>query len=188
MKKIEGWARFFIGIAVMFVGTLAVVARPDPTRWTGRASGSVLPRLAATAPPAAVPLVRIQQTDTYILRLISHYTLCSHTRSETVIIHSLPTAEQLAAQYPGWEITPTAQGYTLTRQIHQVCKNHIWVVLKADKLSIYRNTQEGSALEHLQDLTMDLTDIPPSVQKSMAAGMAFDSLADLENHLESIGS
>jgi hypothetical protein len=188
MKSIQGWARFFIGVTVMFVGTLAVVARPDPTRWTGRDSSAVLPRLAATAAPTVVPLVQTQPGPTYVLRFIRQYTLCGHTRSEILIIHSLPSAEQLALQYPGWEILPTSQGYTLTRRIHQLCANHIRVVLRSNKLAIYRNTGEGGTLEHLQDLTLVLEDLPSSARDSLSAGKTFDSLADLENYLESIGS
>ena len=63
MKSAHGWARFFAGLCVMIFGTLAVVSRPDPSRWTGRSSSSVLPRLAATLPPQGVQLSISQPED-----------------------------------------------------------------------------------------------------------------------------
>ncbi len=190
MKSAHGWARFFAGLCVMIFGTLAVVSRPDPSRWTGRSSSSVLPRLAATLPPQGVQLSISQPEDSScMLRFVTQYTRCGHHTTRIQSASPAPNGDRLAVQYAGWSLTATGEGFTLSREIDQLCPEHILARLEGGALHLYRNETGGSSLENYKTLPDPLSGAQhESVRRELTEGVVFDSAESLEDYLESVSS
>ncbi len=190
MKSAHGWARFFAGLCVMIFGTLAVISRPDPSRWTGRSSSSVLPRLAATLPPQGVQLSQEQsETPACILRFVTRYTQCGHRTTRIQSASPIPDGDRLAAQYTGWSLFATDQGFTLSREIDQLCPEHILARLENGSLHLYRNETGGSSLENYQTLPNPIADGQhQDIRRELEQGVILDSAQALEDYLESITS
>ena len=190
MKSAHGWARFFAGLCVMIFGTLAVVSRPDPSRWTGRSSSSVLPRLAATLPPPGVQLSQDGQDDSAcILRFITQYTRCGHHTTHIQSASPIPDGDRLAVQYAGWSLAATDQGFTLSQEVDQLCPKHILARLENGALHLYRNETGGSSLVNYKTLPDPIADSQhESIRHELSEGVVFDSAQALEDYLESISS
>ncbi|MFR1758120.1 MAG: hypothetical protein ACLSX2_00220 [Christensenellaceae bacterium] len=109
-------------------------AAPDPSRWTGRSSSSVLPRLAATLPPQGVQLSISQPEDSSCMfRFVTQYTRCGHHTTRIQSASPAPNGDRLAVQYAGWSLTATGEGFTLSRKSISFARSISWPGWRAER-------------------------------------------------------
>ena len=124
-----------------------------------------------------------------MLRFVTQYTRCGHHTTRIQSASPAPNGDRLAVQYAGWSLAATGEGFTLSREIDQLCPEHILARLEGEALHLYRNETGGSSLRNFKTLTDPISEIQhESIRRELVEGVVFDSAEALEDYLESVSS
>ena len=124
-----------------------------------------------------------------MLRFVTQYTRCGHHTTRIQSASPAPNGDRLAVQYAGWSLAATVEGFTLSREIDQLCPEHILARLEDGALHLYRNETGGSSLRNFKTLTDPISEIQhESIRRELVEGVVFDSAEALEDYLESVSS
>lgn len=196
MTKNNGWLRLVLGMAVMVFGTMAVINRPDPQRWTGRSEDSIPSRLESTAPPlaqiAVQPTPSPQTSPTpkpsCILEFTTIYDSCGHKSVKVEQGEAGLTLEEVAAHHVPWQVTQTDKGFALVRTLHQYCPDHIRIRLEGNDIHLYHNADNGKELTEFSVLNNLSESLPEEALEELRSGIDFANMEELESYLESMNS
>ena len=99
------------------------------------------------------------------------------------------TLDEVAALYPEWRITEFgAKLIKMEQQPDMFCPDHMVLMPNgAGVLCVFQN-KYGDGLALVNELTLELDDLPSAVQEDLRRGMGFSTLAELEQWLESVES
>lgn len=155
------------------------------------------PDLNATLPPenaaadAAGAQPSLVEAGCELVQQLS-YSRCGHdVTRRTPIPQELvgKTLKDVEAAYEGWQVTEfLPKRITMARLFSLYCAQH--VVLMPDEsgiLAIFEN-KYGDAMALVRSLETSLDSLPASIQEEVRLGKGFDTLADLEQWLESMES
>ncbi len=99
------------------------------------------------------------------------------------------TRQDIETAYDQWRVTEfLPKRVTMERQLDLYCAQH--VVLMPDEtgiLGVFEN-KYGDAMAFLQTLETSLDSLPEAIQEEIRVGKGFDTLAELEQWLESVES
>lgn len=157
---------------------------------------AVAPELTPTQPPENAADVAgaqpsLVETGCELVQQLS-YSRCGHdVTRRTPIPQELvgKTLKDVEAAYDGWQVTEfLPKRITMARLFPLYCSQH--VVLMPDEsgvLAVFEN-KYGDAMAFVRSLETSLDSLPASIQEEVRLGKGFDTLADLEQWLESVQS
>ena len=134
MKHIRLRTRMVSGLCVILVGTLSIILRPDPSRWTGR---QPLPAEKVEPPPAVQPLAA--KDSHFSLTFHIRYDLCGHEHTRQQKLSVPPDPVRLQLHYGDWLFAQKDNGYVLMRNISQLCPEHILARRENGNIFLYKN-------------------------------------------------
>jgi len=169
----------------MLLGSLAVVSRPDPSRWTGRSDQP------ATEKHTSLSAIQQPSPKKGSDRLTFHtvYTRCGHNRQTVHPVSAVPDAVRLELHYSSWQVQAVSDGFLLRRQIDQICPDHLLARRENGYLSLYPNREHDARLTRIALLQDPLqADHGQNIAAELEEGIVFDDLEALEHYLESLDS
>lgn len=123
---------------------------------------------------------------------VLYYTMCGHaiTRHEPPIENGDKIdMDALRRANPGCEVQAFPSHVRITHTVRQYCPSHYVLFPDGeDHLSIYRNMTGGEQLSLWLTFEVDLSAVPRAVRESLALGMPFDTVEDIEHFLEDVSS
>ena len=139
-------------------------------------------------PPAqavdAGDMVRVEEGCELLQTLT--YTRCEHVVTRRITAPAElygKTLDEVAALYPEWRITEFgAKLIKMEQQPDMFCPDHMVLML-----CVFQN-KYGDGLALVNELTLEVDDLPSAVQEDLRRGMGFSTLAELEQWLESVES
>ena len=169
----------------MSLGTLAVVIRPAPSRWTGR--DNQLSSGDTPNPPAIQQLAQAASGD--FLTFHTLYTLCGHSTQIRQQLSGTLDPVRLELHYSGWTLQKHSGGFCLTRSIDQFCPKHILVRRESGHLYLYQNKEDNGLLTRIALLPDPVHGSHgEQIAHELEEGVVFDNLEAWERYLESLNS
>lgn len=126
-----------------------------------------------------------------ILSMEKHYSVCNHTiKSESVVPSDLVnlTKKQLASAYSEWQIKDfSPKKIIMTQTINSKCQNHFVLKIKDGFVAVfYEKPINGVSLKELTPLPA--SSLPEKERKKLEEGITLESLDELSQVLEDLGS
>ncbi len=176
---------------LMGLAALALVAAVTLLLPRGADSPSQSPVPTGLSEPAGAGAQMKVVEGCELLQTLS-YTRCAHTVTRRVAAPTELTGKTLAEVeplYDEWQITEFgSKEIKMSQQPDLYCPDHM--VLLPDEtglLCVFQN-KYGDALALVEELETELSSLPAAMQEEARRGIGFDSLAELEQWLESAES
>lgn len=179
-----------LGAATLVVAAALLIIGLYPRNASAPDLDTTLPPESAAADEAGTQPSRVE-AGCELVQLLK-YSRCDHeVTRRTPLPQELvgKTRQDVESAYEGWQVTEfLPKRITMARLFPLYCSQH--VVLMPDEsgvLGVFEN-KYGDAMAFVRSLETNLDSLPESIQEEVRLGKGFDTLADLEQWLESVES
>ncbi|NLA84561.1 MAG: hypothetical protein GX854_08610 [Clostridiales bacterium] len=131
-------------------------------------------------------------TDKTLIKLERHYTACSHLLTEEHPIENRyagRTEGELAAIFPNWQLRSfTSEKVVFRILIDGYCPDHFIIKEEGGYLVIFRPDKDTGIPLAVEATTVPLDRLSYDMQEKAAEGIVADSIEEVEQIMENLGS